>query len=280
MDQLKQVRELQRQRYEAHVHKQYEEHINSIKPKIRYIYRKIALRHIASVIVRYTRKNWFLPIICNINPKYVPGRYLIRFTLNDSNKSNKKVQTKEKTLTEQEQLDKVLKESLMETNKSQSTVSSLSVEDQMRLAMMASLESITDDYSKETKTKVKKIESDDEKSDYESDSDYTYDESDDDSDEEMVNKILKENKKEESKRTDTNTKSYRVGFDLRYLAKNLDEPIKIFNQTYYLNKEQKDRAVKHFKRVDESTKTGEMFSQNLAYYKSLSKDMTIDYFIS
>ena len=59
MDQLKEIRELQRQRYEAHIQRQYEEYIKSVGPKIKYIFKKIILRHIASVIVRYTRKNWF-----------------------------------------------------------------------------------------------------------------------------------------------------------------------------------------------------------------------------
>jgi hypothetical protein len=188
-----------------------------------------------------------------------------------------------KKLTEDEELQKAIQESLKNETKTkykqlttaeqmkialqESKKDYLSEDDQIRLAMMASLDS--------SSCNTKKEESDDESNSDISDdeSDYVYD-SDSSLDVEITKKKPGKTVIEKPKPV-----SYSVAFDLRVLINELDDPIKIYSCVYFLNDKQKKRAMTQFKKVDPRTKTGEIFSQNLAYYKSAAQDIDISRYL-
>ena len=144
-DSIKELWAIRKSRFEEHKHREYQEYIKTKVPQIRLIFKRLIVISLQIQLVRFVKRHWFGKFVCNTNTKDIPGKYLIRFTLNDSNllpirkfKTTNREKEKPKKLTEEEELQKAIQESIKVTTNSKYKQKQLTVEEQMKIALQES----------------------------------------------------------------------------------------------------------------------------------------------
>ena len=206
----------------------------------------------------------------------IPGIYRIRLRIGHDNLINWTEQQKNRKVSNEDQLQKALEQSKKEMEEKEmregmkaSLDHSLSTDDLIRLALQQSLEEIQPSIIKRNSL-------------------------DEDQENDLINIAIQQSLEDSStmiKDQDQDVllaktivdsfisepidefPNYWMGFDLRYLGPNVDEPLNYNGMQFYLTPEQKTYVRIQWMKVDESCPSGHNFKQMMIYIKSEMIDM-------